>query len=134
MRFSPLSFVIGIAAASLVPVISRVFRPFAVEATAAGLGMIEDARRIVAEQLETLEDIRHFTNPTLEVAGLIPTLFDGRTRHAQEVLADVETRRGRHRVAGSHGRGRGRRAGRSRPRAAADERRRPAPLVVIVAR
>jgi hypothetical protein len=57
MRFSPLSFVLGIAAASLVPVISRVFRPFAVEATAAGLGMIEDARRIVAEQLETLEDI-----------------------------------------------------------------------------
>ena len=57
MRFSPLSFVIGIAAASLVPVISRVFRPFAVEATAAGLGMLEDARRIVAEKVETLEDI-----------------------------------------------------------------------------
>jgi hypothetical protein len=57
MRFSPLSFVLGIAAASLVPVISRVFRPLAVEATAAGLGMMEDARRIVAEQMETLEDI-----------------------------------------------------------------------------
>jgi hypothetical protein len=57
MRFSPLSFVLGIAAASLVPVISRVFRPFAIEATAAGMGMLEDARRIVAEQMETLEDI-----------------------------------------------------------------------------
>ena len=57
MRFSPLSFVLGLAAASLVPLISRVFRPFAVEATAAGLGMLEDARRIVAEKVETLEDI-----------------------------------------------------------------------------
>jgi hypothetical protein len=57
MRFSPLSFVLGIAAASLVPMISRVFRPLAVEATAAGMGMVEDARRIVAEQIETLEDI-----------------------------------------------------------------------------
>jgi hypothetical protein len=57
MRFSPLSFLLGIAAASLVPVMSRVFRPLAVEATAAGMGMLEDARRIVAEQVETLEDI-----------------------------------------------------------------------------
>ena len=57
MRFSPLSFIFGIAAASLVPVVTRVFRPLAVEATAAGMGMLEDARRIVAEQLETLEDI-----------------------------------------------------------------------------
>jgi hypothetical protein len=57
MRFSPLSFVIGIAAASLMPVISRVFRPLAVEAAAAGMGVLDDARRIVAEQMETLEDI-----------------------------------------------------------------------------
>jgi len=57
MRFSPLSFILGIAAASLAPVITRVFRPLAVEATAAGMGMLEDARRIVAEQMETLEDI-----------------------------------------------------------------------------
>jgi hypothetical protein len=57
MRFSPLSFLFGIAAASLVPVLSRVFRPLAVEATAAGMGILEDARRIVAEQMETLEDI-----------------------------------------------------------------------------
>jgi hypothetical protein len=57
MRFSPLSFVLGLAAASLLPVISRVFRPLAVEAAAAGMGMLEDARRIVAEQVETLEDI-----------------------------------------------------------------------------
>ena len=57
MRFSPLSFVLGLAAASLVPLATRVFRPLAVEATAAGMGMLEDARRVVAEQMETLEDI-----------------------------------------------------------------------------
>jgi len=57
MRFSPLSFILGLAAASIVPVVSRVFRPLAVEATAAGMGMLEDARRVVAEQMETLEDI-----------------------------------------------------------------------------
>ncbi len=57
MRFSPLSFVLGLAAASLAPVVSRVFRPLAVEAAAAGMGMFEDARRLVAEQMETLEDI-----------------------------------------------------------------------------
>jgi hypothetical protein len=57
MRFSPLSFVLGVAVASVIPVASRVFRPLAVEVTAAGMGMIEDARRIIAEQMETLEDI-----------------------------------------------------------------------------
>ena len=57
MRFSPLSFVLGLAAASLVPVLSRVFRPLAVEATAAGMGMLEDARRVFAEQMENLEDV-----------------------------------------------------------------------------
>jgi|SRR5437588_3432129 len=57
MRFSPLSFVLGLAAASLVPVLSRVFRPLAVEATAAGMGMLEDARRVLAQQMENLEDV-----------------------------------------------------------------------------
>jgi hypothetical protein len=57
MRFSPLSFVLGLAAASLAPVVSRVFRPLAVEAAAAGMGMFGDARRLMAEQMETLEDI-----------------------------------------------------------------------------
>ena len=57
MRFSPLSFVLGLAAASLIPVLSRVFRPLAVEATAAGMGMLEDARRVLAQQMENLEDV-----------------------------------------------------------------------------
>jgi len=57
MAFSPLSFALGLIAASLVPALSRVFRPFAVEAAAASLGMLDDARRFVSEQVETLEDI-----------------------------------------------------------------------------
>ena len=57
MRFSPLSFALGLAAASVIPALSRVFRPFAVEAAAAGMGMLEDARRFAAEQIETIEDI-----------------------------------------------------------------------------
>src|SRR5262249_28906467 len=56
MRFSPLSFVLGLAAASLAPVISRVFRPLAVEAAAAGMGVLEGARRVMGEQMETPED------------------------------------------------------------------------------
>jgi hypothetical protein len=57
MTFSPLSFALGLVAASFLPALSRVFRPFAVEAAAAGLGMLDDARRFASEQVETLEDI-----------------------------------------------------------------------------
>jgi chromosome partitioning protein len=50
------------------------------------------SHRGVGQLIETLEDIRHFTNPDLSIAGVIPTMFDGRTKHAQEVLADVGER------------------------------------------
>ncbi len=50
------------------------------------------SHRGVGQLLETVGDIRHFTNPSLEVTGLIPTLYDGRSRHAREVLADVGAR------------------------------------------
>jgi chromosome partitioning protein len=50
------------------------------------------SHRGVGQLVETLGDIRHFTNPNLEVIGVIPTLFDGRSRHAQEVLADLGNR------------------------------------------
>jgi chromosome partitioning protein len=50
------------------------------------------SHRGVGQLIETLNDIRHFTNPDLELSGLIPTMFDGRTRHAQHVLNDVGTR------------------------------------------
>lgn len=52
------------------------------------------SHRAVGQLIETLGDIRHFTNPDLEVIGLVATMFDGRTRHAREVLADVGNRYG----------------------------------------
>ena len=57
MGINAISFLLGVGAAWLAPTLVRVLRPLAVEATAAGMGLFEDARRIAAEQLETLEDI-----------------------------------------------------------------------------
>lgn len=50
------------------------------------------SHRGVGQLIETLEDIRHFTNPGLELLGVIPTMYDGRTKHAQQVLNDVGMR------------------------------------------
>ena len=52
------------------------------------------SHRGVGQLLETLGDIRHFTNPDLEVVGIVPTMYDGRSLHAQKVLADVGQRYG----------------------------------------
>jgi chromosome partitioning protein len=50
------------------------------------------SHRGVGQLLETLDDIRHFTNPQLKVLGVIPTMFDGRSKHARQVLDDVGNR------------------------------------------
>src|SRR5918999_3990310 len=50
------------------------------------------SHRGVGQLLETLQDIRHFTNPNLAITGVLPTMFDGRSQHAREVLADVGRR------------------------------------------
>ena len=50
------------------------------------------SHRGVGQLIETLGDIRHFTNPDLKIAGVIPTMFDGRSNHAKQVLEDVGTR------------------------------------------
>jgi chromosome partitioning protein len=52
------------------------------------------SHRGVGQLLETLGDIRHFTNPDLKVVGIIPTMYDGRSLHARKVLADVGQRYG----------------------------------------
>jgi Protein of unknown function (DUF5132) len=57
MQIHPTSFLLGLGAALVVPLFTRVLRPLAVEAAVAGMGMIEEGRRLAAEQLETLEDI-----------------------------------------------------------------------------
>jgi chromosome partitioning protein len=50
--------------------------------------------RGVGQLMETIEDVRQFTNPTLTVRGAIATMFDGRTRHAREVFDTVGERYG----------------------------------------
>ena len=47
------------------------------------------SHRGVGQLLETVEDVRAFTNDRLRVLGGVATMFDSRTRLAREVLADV---------------------------------------------
>lgn len=57
MRIHPMSFLLGLGAALVVPLFTKVLRPLAVEAAVAGMGVLEEGRRLAAEQMETLEDI-----------------------------------------------------------------------------
>jgi chromosome partitioning protein len=50
------------------------------------------SHRGVGQLLETVADVRAYTQPDLSVLGAVATMFDGRTRHTREVLADVEAR------------------------------------------
>ncbi|MDJ0923248.1 MAG: AAA family ATPase [Acidimicrobiia bacterium] len=54
------------------------------------------SHRGVGQLLETVADVRAFTNDDLEILGGVATLFDGRTRLAHEVLAAVEEQYGLH--------------------------------------
>jgi chromosome partitioning protein len=46
--------------------------------------------RGVGQLLETVEDVRKFTNPHLQVAGVVVTMYDPRTRLGQQVLTSVQ--------------------------------------------
>jgi chromosome partitioning protein len=48
------------------------------------------SRRGVGQLLETIEEVREYTNPGLRVRGVVATMFDGRTRLAHRVLEEVE--------------------------------------------
>jgi len=48
------------------------------------------SHRGVGQLMETIADVRSFTNPSLAVRGVIATMFDSRTRLAQSTLAAVE--------------------------------------------
>jgi len=50
------------------------------------------SHRGVGQLLETIDDVRRLTNRGLEVIGILPTLYDSRTQHAQEILEDVGRR------------------------------------------
>ena len=52
------------------------------------------SHRGVGQLLDTVADVRKILNRGLEVVGILPTLFDGRSNHAQAVLADVGERYG----------------------------------------
>lgn len=45
--------------------------------------------RGVRQLLETIDDVRSYTNEHLEVAGVVATMFDGRTNLSREVIASV---------------------------------------------
>jgi chromosome partitioning protein len=47
------------------------------------------SHRGVGQLLATIADVQRLTNQNLRVVGVLPTMFDGRTRHAREVLANV---------------------------------------------
>jgi chromosome partitioning protein len=47
------------------------------------------SHRGVGQLLDTVHDVRRFTNPHLQVMGVLPTLYDGRTNHARAVLDNI---------------------------------------------
>ena len=47
------------------------------------------SHRGVGQLMETIGDVRSFTNPSLEIIGVVATMYDPRTRLAQETLAGV---------------------------------------------
>ncbi|MDQ3103980.1 MAG: ParA family protein [Actinomycetota bacterium] len=49
------------------------------------------SHRAVGQLLDTIYDVRRFTNRDLQVLGVLPTLYDGRTQHARAVLAAIST-------------------------------------------
>jgi chromosome partitioning protein len=51
-------------------------------------------QRGVGQLLETIDDVRSFTNPDLAVRGAIATMFDPRTNLARQILMDVPLRYG----------------------------------------
>lgn len=47
------------------------------------------SHRGVGQLLDTVHDVRRFTNRGLTVWGVLPTLYDGRTNHARAVLETI---------------------------------------------
>jgi chromosome partitioning protein len=47
------------------------------------------SHRGVGQLLDTVHDVRRFTNRDLSVLGVLPTLYDGRTNHARAVLDTI---------------------------------------------
>ena len=52
------------------------------------------SHRGVGQLLDTVRDVRRLLNKKLKVIGILPTMYDGRSNHAREVLADLGDRYG----------------------------------------
>ncbi len=52
------------------------------------------SHRGVGQLLDTVADVKKILNKKLRVIGILPTLYDGRSTHAREVLEDVGQRYG----------------------------------------
>lgn len=50
------------------------------------------SHRGVGQLLDTITDVQKVLNKDLEVLGILPTMYDGRSNHSREVLADVGER------------------------------------------
>jgi chromosome partitioning protein len=52
------------------------------------------SHRGVGQLLETIDDVRSYTNPDLAVLGVVATMYDGRTNLSREVVAGVRAEYG----------------------------------------
>lgn len=47
------------------------------------------SHRGVGQLLDTIHDVKQYINPSLKIIGVLPTMFDGRTKHSQAVLEAI---------------------------------------------
>lgn len=52
------------------------------------------SHRGVGQLLDTVADIQRLTNRSLQVLGVLPTLYDSRTLHSRDILDDINDRYG----------------------------------------
>ena len=52
------------------------------------------SQRGVNQLIETVDDVREFTNPSLRITGIVPTMFDKRTLEGRRILDDVAAQSG----------------------------------------
>jgi chromosome partitioning protein len=48
------------------------------------------SHRGLGQLLETIDEVKAYTNPDLRVLGVVPVMFDGHHEHERSILADVE--------------------------------------------
>ena len=82
------SFLLGVGAACALPALARVIRPVIVEAAVAGMALFEEGRRVVAEQIETIEDIAAEARARREEA--IAATNGHHAAEGDELVADEE--------------------------------------------